>query len=506
MDPKSLRAELERRIARDPVKFSVFNPAQKRIFSAASKPDTVVLIAAMGNGTGKTYGVVALWSAIMFGTANPLFDHPIFKAWPYPKVARITTTSAMAADNSPLQRGMKDLFPMDGWWQKKGPGGYYSIGGTEKGWAWDLKTHNQQELEAAGETVGLHIYIEPPPKGLFDENVARGRAGCLHAMDITPLNYAPWIKDDLVDAGALKAEDGTVLGQVVAVHGTIEDNCADHNEGGQLPHFRIQQTIALYTEEERDARVSGGFMHLAGRIYSKYGDQNRITQISGYHDECWERGKVNLSCVMDPHDRKAWAIGWFATFPNEDVIGVAECPNFNFARTRSCTWQPDDYRRIILATEKELGLAVTRRLIDPNFGNSPKLGGATVKVILAGACLECREKDKKAAICPHSLMFEDAPDDIENGHLLVRAAVGDAGKGIRPKLYTLDTCPNMDYGMRHYGYKEHTDATKGLSTTPELVHKDFPDLWRYGFNAGFDKYVDTRPQRWVRRAPLRRIA
>lgn len=479
--------EAERHIKSDPIRFKLFNPAQIRAIRALRETDLAVLCIIMGNGSGKTYGLTAILSAIMFGTNNPLFASiPIIRNWPYPKSARICAPPTLLEDRGPIQEGIKQLFPEGQYAQSRGVGkGYYSHGETNTGWDWDIMSYNQSAREAAGHTKGLVAFSEPPPYDFFTEVVSRTRGQGLVIIECTPLNYAAWIKEELIDPGALKL-NGKPVGKVITVKGDIWDNCNIH-QGGQLSEEAIKRQIALWPAEEREAREKGLFMHLAGRVYTHWGDGNELDKLPAWHQENWDVGRVNLVQVMDPHDRKPWAIAWFAVFPNDDVIAIAEWPPFSFKDTvTSPVFDPEEYREIILSAEEEVGKRANNRLIDPNFGNSPKdiRTGKTIVQMLGGNCRGC-----KAPTCSHSLNFENPPDSIPEGHTLVRRAIGDQEKGLRPKIYALkESCPNFCYGMRHYGYRENRDHSKGVSEKPELIHKDFSDLVRYLYLAGFGQY------------------
>ena len=305
---------------------------------------------------------------------------------------------------------------------------------------------------------------------------------------MTPLTYAAYVKDDYIDKGGLYNDKGEKVGRIEVITGDIEDNCKDHTPGGQLPHEEIERTIASYPIEERELRKTGKFGHLAGLVYQKWGDHNELDAFPSYHQELWDKGKFDLWHMADPHDAKPFALGWMAVFPNHDAIFFAEYPDDAFPpfhEMRSFDHQPEDYRQVILATEKGIEKPADTRIIDPNFGNSPKLGSETVKQRWAGACKACKDKGKDAeSVCAHRLFYEDAPD-YSRGALAVRRAIGNVDEGVRPKLYALKSCKNFCYGMRHYGYKiEKHPEINGPSDRVMLVHKDYPDLVRYAFLRG----------------------
>ena len=514
------REEAEARVLGDRIAYSRYNPAQRRAIAALDDPDMAVLVVDMGNGSGKTFVVSgAMLGAIMFGSNNPLFKNsPFVQNWTYPKELRIVSTTEAVKDRGPIQMAMRYQWPEGRWTQKRGTGkGYYSEGRTDTGWNWDVMTYNQHPSEFSAHTKGLNVYVEPPPYGIYSENQTRLRAGGLTIFDVTPLNYAAWIKEELIDPGHLIL-DGRKVGKVILVTGTIWDNCKELHDGGQLSKLGIERTIASWPQEEREARETGAFMHLAGRVYKKWGDDNEIVSLAEYHQECWDKGLVNLVQVVDPHDRKPWAMSWEAIFPNDDNITVAEWPDFSFARCQNSPISDiEDYRDLILAAEQEIGRVAGARLIDPNFGNAPKAGrGMTVKQMLAGACRRCKApsnypneaETKKEANCPHKLFYRDPPDDIPQGHTIVRGAIGNVAENVRPKTYALKSCENMCYGMRHYGFKENKDPGKGPSETPELIHKDFADLKRYLHLSGLARYQAPikRQELWTPKLHGKRIS
>ena len=487
------RKEAEARIMADPVAYSLFNPAQIRCIDSFKVDGVTIVLITMGNGSGKTFVLPgAMAAAVMFGTANPLFAHPIYESWPYPKSARIMAPADLLVDNGPIQKAMQACWPAGRWQQSRGSGkGYYSHGETDTGWDWDVMTYNQTALQTAGSTKGLILCSEPPPEGLFGEMIGRLRAGGILAIEMTPLNYAAYLQD-LADEKVVKDPDtGATIGRIITVQGDIHDNCADCHEGGQLPHLAIQRTIASWPIEEREARKSGGWMQLAGRVYRKWGEENgnEIEALPAYHQEKFDAGEYNLLHVQDPHDRRPFAMVWFAVFPNNDMVAIAEWPDDAYPPFHKISDSPfsdiDEYREMILATEAGLEKSADRRLEDPNFGNTPKLNNKTVKELFADSCQKCAREKKN---CPHRLFFEDPPNNIAEGHLLVRRAIGNKAEGIRPKLYALAPyTPNFCYGMRRYGYEEKK-AGKADHEKPQLINKDYPDLPRYAYNAGADKY------------------
>jgi hypothetical protein len=474
------RRELELRILADPLVYARTKPshnlAQVRAIQAVERGDPMT-ICTFGNGAGKTHVLISMWSAIMFGTKNPLFQKGVFKEWPkgWPKTCRLCAPESLLGDRDVVQSLMLKLFPKGKWTQQKNHKNIYCSGQTTNGWSWDVMTYDQQALQAAGETKGLLLYSEPPPKPLFNENMARLRAGGMCIMEMTPLNMSPWVMDEYIDQKYIRNEKGEVIGQINHIQGDIWDNC-DEKPGGQLPRQAIELTIAQYSDDERELREKGIFGRLQGRIYKAYDPLvHEIETLEPYHKECFEKGKYTLYTVLDPHDRKPFAMGWYAVFPNEDVVVMAEFPDDSFPlfhKLNAFSWTPEEYAQMIRVTETEgFKKPAEVRWVDPNFGQTQKFD---TKMTIRQALYKWGQDHH------YELNFGLPNDALADGHMAVKSMLGEPIKGIRPKIYVMKHCKNHIYGFTHYAYKEYRDnITKGLSEAPQLVYKDFPDLVRY---------------------------
>lgn len=495
---------IEASLYSDPLAYTVFNPAQERCIAAFAR-DPKMIIVPMPNGIGKTFVLVAIMGAIMWPTANPLFAHPVYQRWPYRKQLRFSSTAKSVEDGEAFQVAIAELWPRQRYEMSRGAGkSYYSAIESDTGYHVDVLTYNQTPLEHASGTKGAVFCSEPPPKPVFTEDISRVRGQGPLYLEMTPITYAAYIKREYIDPGALIGEDGREVGRIEVVTGDIEENCSDHHVGGVLSHVAIEQMVAAWPIEERALRRTGQFGVQAGLIYQCWGAHNEWDELPDYHAECWDRGRVNVAHVLDPHDRKPWAHAWIFTFPNDDVVVMTEYPNYVFHQTLSAKESVDDHRFMVLSTEADLETEVDRpRLIDPRFGNAPKLGGASAKELFSKSCRKCEAERKR---CDHRLTFSDPPDagagSVRVGHTMVRDAIGNPAEGLRPKLYALKPyVPNFCYAMRNYGFRETKNMDKtGPVEDPELVHKDFPDLIRYFFLARYNKFKEPpRPVKMGRK-------
>lgn len=475
------KQELFLRMQADPLAYPKtwpsHNPAQIRAIDVVKRGDPMNILT-FGNGTGKTHLLISLWSAIMFGTKNKLFQDGIFTKWPkrWPKSARLCAPESLLGDEDVMQGLIAKLFPKGQYRQSKNHKNFKCSGYTNTGWTWDVMTYDQDAQQAAGETKGLLLYSEPPPRKLFNENLARLRAGGMTIMEMTPLNFAPWILDEYIDVGVLKNIEGKEIGKINHVRGDIWDNC-DEKPGGQLSREAIEIVISQYSDEERELREKGTFGRLQGRIYKTYDPLvHEIEKLEPYHAQCMKDGKYSLACVIDPHDRKPWAVGWYAIFPNQDIVVMGEFPDDGhqpFHKMTSFSWAPQMYAEMMKATEMAgFGKPADIRWIDPNFGQTTNFA---TKMTLRQTLWAWGNDPSNS----YALNFGLPIDKIQDGHIAVKHFLGDPAKGIRPKLYFMKNCLNHIYGMTHYAWKEEKSEIKGLSETPQLIYKDFPDLIRY---------------------------
>lgn len=528
----------------DPVAVQRLNLAQVRFLKALKdpKPDSLTIVLFLKpNRVGGSRVAVAAWSAIMFGTSRASMQcSPFGERWPFPiRSARLVSTSETLGDTGPLQKALKVLFPAGRYSQTRGVGkAYYSAGVTQGGaggpaggpgeWTWDAMSYGQDALAAAGSTMGLIVMSEPPPHGMFTECLTRLGGNGLMIVECTQLDMAGFLEEMVEDAGGRTVDgiqygtlklDGKPVGEIRVVRGDIEDSCSEHSNGHQS-HSAIEATIAGWPAEEREARKTGKPLKLSGRIYPAWGDENELAEVPDWHAAAWERGDVLITKMLDPHDRKPWAMAWAATYPNEDVIVFQEWPPFDFNACKSSPVSDvEDYRGLILESEAQIGRPTDRRLIDKLFGNTPGKGTPmTLKKMLARPCREClrhvgraeyEDRDERSEAylaaeraCKHRLSYTDGvafDGSIAQGHTLVRAAL--AG---RPKLYAMrDACPNFIRGMRRYAWKENQTADRGLSDRPELVNKDYPDLIRNMYLKGWHRWPqDAAPQPKMETRPL----
>lgn len=220
-------------------------------------------------------------------------------------------------------------------------------------------------------------------------------------------------------------------------------------ENKHINQERTLKEAKLLTDQEIKQRIYGIPINLSGRIYPKF---NRNIHVISWDDI--PEGKFSLYNVLDPHDRKPWAIAWFAVYKTGSCYLVEEYPEKNFNDMLFDDKTYDDYAKVIKAKTKELeGLfncKCHKKIIDPNFGNktiqlAERQGG------------QSRTTPRKE-LAKRGLHYTDGIDALEAGHLKVREYLHWDKKGdelvVQPKLFIVDTCHNSIRHLSRYSRKD----------------------------------------------------
>lgn len=325
----------------------------------------------------------------------------------------------------------------------------------------DFMTHEQPTQYFEGWSGDLAGFNEPPPRDRFVATMRglvdrKGR----WAIAATPLQEA-WMFDEVY----LNPKHHCVTM-------TIWDN----------PHIsraEIDEFASMLTEDEKEARLYGKFRHLAGLVYKEFDPDLHIIPYFK-PDNDWP-----IWCVMDPHDRKPFCIGWFAVAPNDDVYMFREYPQQLTHQISSSAKTPKDYAIVIKDLEGEGEENVVRRIIDARFGNAPK----------ATSYETVRDQfDKHGLTFDNSYMTRTLGEG-DPGHQKIHEYLRKSFVTGRPKLYIMENCTNTVYAFQHYVWDKDKEK-------PKDAFKDWMDVVRYGLMDGmrYLGYNDNakRNEGWLR--------
>lgn len=247
-------------------------------------------------------------------------------------------------------------------------------------------------------------------------------------------------------------------------------------ENPYIDQERVRHEAQFMTRDERKARLYGLPINLAGKIYMIFNKDIHVVPF-----EMAPRDNVQLYHILDPHDRKPWAMKWIILHSTGTGYCVDEYPNRNFNEMLYDDKTYAEYKTIIESKEKTLfkifGVPVMKRIIDPNFGNATRKlaerqGGQSHTTV-------------KRELESRGLTFKDGIDAIEDGHLKVREMLNyyekDGEIVMQPKYFITENCENSIRHLSRYSRKDIMSATGDVKDNvgPQEKYKDFCDLDRY---------------------------
>lgn len=398
--------------------------------------DSFIRIFSAGNGVGKSALMVNVIANLTASTRHisPWFKN--FTGFKTPNRGRIVSTNTNIQAN--IVPELKKWLPAGKFIaEKRGKAyeSYWKVGDCE----FDIMTYEQDEGEFESVTLDWCLFDEPPPYRIYAATVARFRKGGFIGIFMTPLSDAAWLYDELI----LKTND-----DVKVVYANVEDNCIEHGIRGVLEHRHIEKMIAQYTDDERDARVSGKFMHLRGIIYKDY--EPGVHRIASFPIS----GNYTIYMALDPHPRTPHACMWMAVDPHGTKFVIDEL---------FTTGGPEELSAKILAIESSKGYNIARRIIDPM------------------AFVKDQTKDVpvlQEQLAAKGLYFEAASKDLSTGILRVQQSLKygkEDGVIIKPpELYVVDTCSRVDWEFKRYVWSEWSPSMSE-NKSPRSHPKDKDD-------------------------------
>src|SRR5262245_29733961 len=172
-----------------------------------------------------------------------------------------------------------------------------------------LLSYEMEPKKWEGYTWDGFAFNEPPPKYAYVAT-KRGmmKEGAPILFALTPIDE-PWVKEDIYDSPQAvhlsKPEDLRKL--------TRESVAVVTCDLSETPYITDEQKrlfVASLDEDELEARSHGRFKHLMGRVYKNFEREKHILDAEKWFSEHPEWTKYPAFCVVDPHDRKPFAIGW----------------------------------------------------------------------------------------------------------------------------------------------------------------------------------------------------
>lgn len=431
--------------------------------------------ALMGNGVGKTCLLANILIGFIWGRKylNPdwLGKMKLWDKIPKSPRIRLLCHADDMKEGGSLYDEIVQWFPKGAYDISKEGKQTYCLIRCDNGVSVSIRTHDQPVTAHAGPNMDIILANEPFPQHLYGENVGRLRNAKtpIFWLFLTPLNVSSWLFDQIVDGA-----DGK---DTVVIEASIWDNCRDiPGTRGVLPRENIEKLIAQWRKEDPDqaeARITGRFQHLSGRIYKNFDAAVHVI------DEFEIPKNWPCSLVIDPHDARPPAVGFFAQDPLGNIYAIDEYPSgTDYTRLRDTGQTYDHHARAIQNRMKVLAKPGqwTDFVMDPNKGET-KLGNSnqSIKKEYADRGIRCRT---------------NIEDDLDFGHKKVQTLLffdreryiseGGLADDNHPRLFVFRRCRNIVSALTKYGFKpENSSSGRSLTSRVEQDHKDFADVVRY---------------------------
>ncbi len=361
-----------------------------------------------------------------------------------------------------------------------------------------FKSYDQGVQSFAQDDVDLIINDEEPPYDIYKEQRMRliDRNGEMVISMTSTKGVTDLIADIFEDCDIIQSRYAEFVNEtlpVVAEKNGIRFYMLWNTDNPYIDQDRLRQEIKFMTRDEIKSRVYGIPVNLSGRIYNF----NKNIHVIPFEQAPFK--DVTLYHVLDPHDRKPWAMKWIVIDKTGTAYCIDEYPNRDFNEMISDDKTYAEYVSLIKEKEDALydiyGKEVHKRIIDPNFGNK------TIK--------QAERTDDRAHTTPkeelekRGLKFQDGIDSLESGHLKVREMLHYKLKDkeiiFQPRYFITDNCINSIKHLSRYSRKDitATDGDVKDKVGVQEKYKDFCDLDRYFWMSNpkyFEGYQEFVPE------------
>lgn len=320
-----------------------------------------------------------------------------------------------------------------------------------------IMSHEQDDMVFEGTKGDWAWFDEPPPynkyigikRGLVDLN---GKCW----LTMTPLNQ-PWI------AEVIYKRAGDPNGGVKVLKYDIWDNA--QSRGGYVPDSAIDEFIKDMRDDEKEARLYGNFLHLAGRVFKEWKPEPPYWVPPFELKHTWPR-----VCLIDPHPRKPIAVMWVAVTPDNQYIVYRELYDKDLLTVA-------DVAAKMKELEQSDGFSepIAMRVIDTSANQTERSSGLTIKQEFAKHGIYCADAYK---------VNKEAGLNAIHEQLKIR------GDWQEPGIVTFNTCHAVKDNWMFYCYDDWRTARdknlKGEKQETRKIHDDFMDLLRYMFQKHLD--------------------
>lgn len=460
-----LMAELERRRIENPMEFVELLPVQK----AFEECEANIILLFGGNRAGKTTPVS--YKVLKKGLSRKM------KIW----VCGETFADSVAIQ----QKKISVLVPQ----AEVKYGTYDDINGytnrkllLKNGTLMTFKSYDQGRTAFQSDDMDLIWCDEEPPLDIIKEIKMRlvDRNGQLIISMTSLKGITDLIASLYEDCDILESKYAALVRKelpTMAEKGPVKIFFLWTTDNIHINQERLMEEVVLMSESDVLSRIYGLPTNLSGKIYMSFNRDVHVIPL----DDVPTTGN-QLWNVLDPHDRKPWAIGWYLVNKNGSVYCVDEYPEQSFNDMSYDDKTYEDYARVIKRKEVVLRELFNigghvRRIIDPNFGNK-----TMQKAERQGGQSKTTPREELSRL---GLKYKDGIDALEAGHLEVRKMLHWAKKDgqfvVRPQIYFADNCKNHIIHLTRYSRKDIMGSNGDVKDRVGVMdkYKDFCDLTRY---------------------------
>jgi phage terminase large subunit-like protein len=423
-------AKLEklRRLKQERMRYYVPTGVGEEFIRLVGSDDYFVTLFSAANGIGKTCIGANTFANFLFPKDqhgrkyNEWFNSPLFTKWPYPKRARIITDPTTVT--SAIIPELKMWFPLGRYKIDKKGKNYEYYWTTDTGWEFEIMTYDQDPKEFESATLGLVWLDEPPPESIYKGTVARLRRGGLIYITATPLTGSAWIYDQVI------SNPNREKGRRTYLEADVESACIQHGVRGFLEHDHIEQMIAEYSEDEKQARIYGKFQHLIGLVYKQWNRKVHVVRPFNINLRDY-----TVYQALDPHPRNEDAVLWVAV----DKYGQKFVIDELFHKSQGGVKELAERIK-----QKDSQYRVELRIADPKAFEDD----------------QHHEKNLATRLGEHGLNYIPATkkrtaSDRRIGDALDYQIVGNEFI-VTPELYVFDTCNRFIFEIEHWRWDEWT--------------------------------------------------
>lgn len=324
----------------------------------------------------------------------------------------------------------------------------------KNGSVFDILTHEMTTEQFEGWKGHVAWFDEPPPRDKYIATL-RGLVDYrgLNWLTLTPLTQ-PWIYDEIFTRGSIN--DDTFVAVM------------DMTDNPHLSDEAIREFASRLTEDEREARLHGRFLHLTGLVYKDFSPDIHVVEPSSIPmQRDWTR-----YFAIDPHERTPTACIWVAVDPNENLWVYDELwlGNMNIQQIAEA----------IVVQEGNLKPHV--RLIDPHADKDNNIAGGF---------------NIRKELMKYGVFTQRANSDPFLGRSRVREALkpnfSHISKSYTSRFKLARNCTQTIYEFQHYVYDEYKRNKDEIDPKerPKKKNDHFMDCLRYIFNHG-PRYVEAQ--------------